>query len=104
MAPTGSTSTSLRRDGATGLDTDSRSASSPESALPPARPPERQPFELRFADVHEPGCEATLREGHVGEVLALACEHGARTRARAARCARLRGLSPRGAPRVGGGG
>ena len=100
MAPTGSTSTSLRRDGATGLDTDSRSASSPESALPP----ERQPFELRFADVHEPGCEDTLRGGHVGEVLALACEHGARTRARAARCARLRGLSRRGAPRVGGGG
>jgi hypothetical protein len=64
---------------AAGLRTESRFAipAAAESGRPPAGARLPQAFELRCADIHATGCEATLRAERLSDVVALACRHGA---------------------------
>jgi hypothetical protein len=75
MTPTRSSSSVLSRDDATDLY-------APTLTSEPGRQPVRTPFgptfELRCADVQPYRCEETLRARNPRDVVALACEHGAR--------------------------
>jgi len=79
MVPVSSRSSASSTDEAA-LRTNPRVATltTEEPVCPPAPAPWQHAFELPCAAAHPVGCAAVLRAGRADDVVALACEHGAR--------------------------
>jgi hypothetical protein len=79
MTTVGSHRSASSPDTAAGSRPDPRSAAlaPSERSLRPAGALLPQAFEVRCADIHPGGCGTALRAERPGDVVALACEHGA---------------------------
>ena len=79
MTPVGSHRSASSPHTAAGSHPDPRVAAlaASDRSLRPAGAPWPHVFEVRCADVHPGGCGTALRAPRPGDVVALACEHGA---------------------------